>query len=539
MIQRDTGQFDHRTEAVKSLAVGLATLVVVSLPMRTPVGITGGKVVESTRSVRVSKATPTGGVPTRRSVPPVARRPAITSAWRDITTPGHPMAPVTVTATGYPIPTLRCSALPPGIRFTDTRNGTGTLAGTPEPSATGQYRVVITASNESGIARQTFDLAIMRVKSRRSLVLLAGQSNAAGWESYATDPTSGVDYLAAPYSNEADLSSTISWMPSNGYPAANGGGPTGQVPLDTPQELFNSSGGSAAIFGPEIGWARQTYANTGQALSVVKAAFAGASLAEDWNPTIRSGDYANMIAKISSTMSADAGAGQLDTIAGIAWYQGERDAQHLGMAAHYRSNLIALIAALRPELPMDPTVAIVLVKESLRARIALIDRSGACATTAICTALTAGDTKVRAADDWAAAHLSHVIEVDTFGLPRTPDIGLHLTNTSELAIGCTIANAIARASISSPPQPEACQNTQPAVARRSSASATSPLVGQATARSSPVQARVSGASGARCRYSSRPPDCRLHSRKTSTLAPSSRSRSSLTESRRTRDRRSI
>ena len=275
------------------------------------------------------------------------------------------MAPVTITATGYPVPTLLSSALPPGIRFTDNRNGTGTLAGTPEPSATGQHRVVITASNKSGIARQTFDLAIMRVKSRRSLVLLAGQSNAGGWESYATDPTSGIDYLAAPYSNEADLSSTLSWMPSDGLPAATGGGPTGQVPLDTPQELFNSSGGSNAIFGPEIGWARQTYANTGQALSVVKAAFAGASLAEDWNPTIRSGDYANMIAKISSTMSADAGAGQLDTIAGIAWYQGERDAQHLGMAAHYRSNLIALIAALRSDLPMDPTVAIVLVKESL------------------------------------------------------------------------------------------------------------------------------------------------------------------------------
>ena len=92
---------------------------------------------------------------------------------------------------------------------------------------------------------------------------------------------------------------------------------------------------------------------------------------------------------------------------------------------------------------MDPSVPIVLVKESLRARIALIRRTGACATTTICTALSEGDTEVRAADDWAAAHLSHVVEVDTVGLKRSVDNGLHVTNTSELTIGGDIADAIA------------------------------------------------------------------------------------------------
>ena len=81
-----------------------------------------------------------------------------------------------------------------------------------------------------------------RVVSHRALVLLAGQSNATGWESYAIDPTTHVNYLAPPYANAADARSTISWMPWTGYPRATGGGATGQVPLDTPQLATETDG---------------------------------------------------------------------------------------------------------------------------------------------------------------------------------------------------------------------------------------------------------------------------------------------------------
>ena len=38
------------------------------------------------------------------------------------------------------------------------------------------------------------------------------------------------------------------------------------------------------IFGPEIGWARQEFADTGQPISIVKATLGGSSLAVNWNP---------------------------------------------------------------------------------------------------------------------------------------------------------------------------------------------------------------------------------------------------------------
>lgn len=371
--------------------------------------------------------------------------PIITSAWRDVVTPGQPMKPFTVTDTGYPVPTLQASGLPPGVHFTDNGNRSGIIVGIPESAAAGSYLVMIVATNQAGTARQAFELTVMNVKSRRTLLLVAGQSNAVGFQSYATDPMTGVDYFAPPYSNGADVSSTISWMPSSKVAPAGGGGATGQVPLDTPQLLSDARGGRVRIFGPEIGWARQIYSDTGQGVSVVKAAFAGTNLAVGWNPKTPGGIYSRMIAKVISTMSADARAGQLDTIGGVAWAQGERDALRPALAAEYTSNLKAFIAALRSDLPMAPTTPIVLVKESLEESIALNERNGKCDATRVCAVFATGDAEVRAADDWAATHLPNVLVVDTLGRPRVADLAIHLTNTSELAVGRDIGIAIRRA----------------------------------------------------------------------------------------------
>jgi hypothetical protein len=355
------------------------------------------------------------------------------------------MTPFVVTDTGYPLPKLTVTGLPTGVRFTDNENRTGTIAGTPRMSAT--YLVRITAANPRGATHQTMNLMVSRVVTHRTLVVLAGQSNATGAGSWAVDPTTGINYFAPPYTNGADAASTISWAPSFGIPPPKGGGMTGQVPLDSPQLLgdSNTPPNYMQFFGPEIGWARQIYADTGQAVSVIKVAIAGTSLAVDWNPSTRLGYFSQMVATVTSTMSADAQAGQLDTIGGIAWFQGEADAQVLTQAADYESNLKAFISALRSDLPTAPSTPVVLVKESLAAYIAESQRLGQCGTTKHCSALSMGDTEVRGADDWAAANLANVLEVDSLGLPRefdAPSFDVHLANTGELTVGDEINNAI-------------------------------------------------------------------------------------------------
>jgi len=270
----------------------------------------------------------------------------------------------------------------------------------------------------------------------RTLVVLAGQSNAMGAQSFAVDPTTGTDYLIAPYVNGADATSTVSWMPWGVDPA-----PvhtrSGQVPLDSPQLL---TGSGLQIFGPEIGWARAIYADTGESVSIVKAAYPNTSLQGDWLPSIADGNFSQMVTKILSTMAADAHHGQLDTIGAIAWYQGEADATDPKMAADYQTNLTTFIQALRSDLPAEETTPIVLVKESLASLLGTWQSAGSCGTTVDCAAIAVGDGEVRAADDWAAANLAHVVDVDTLGLARFEGL-IHLTDDSELVVGQEIAAA--------------------------------------------------------------------------------------------------
>jgi len=230
----------------------------------------------------------------------------------------------------------------------------------------------------------------------------------------------------------------MSWMPWLVNPETKGNKLTGQGSLDAPQIETGTDGNPVQIFGPEVGWARQIYSDTGQPVSVVKAAFPNTSLANDWVPNKPGGVFSQAITKVDTTMADDAKKGQLDTIGAVAWYQGESDAGDPTMAADYQANLTAFISALRTQLPADPTTPIVLVKESTATVVAFWQALGWCGTTEDCTAATAQDAEVRAADDWAGANLPHVLTVDSLGLPRFDGL-IHLTNTSELTIGQDIA----------------------------------------------------------------------------------------------------
>ncbi len=83
--------------------------------------------------------------------------------------------PFTVTATGFPIPTLtETGALPTGVTFTDNGNRTATLAGTPAAGTANAYTLTITASNGVGTnATQTFTLTVTQAPAITSADITA------------------------------------------------------------------------------------------------------------------------------------------------------------------------------------------------------------------------------------------------------------------------------------------------------------------------------------------------------------------------------
>jgi alpha-tubulin suppressor-like RCC1 family protein len=66
-----------------------------------------------------------------------------------------------VTTSGSPAPTITKSGrLPAGVRFTEGKHGTATIAGTPKSGTAGTYPVTLTARNTGGTTTQSFTLTV-------------------------------------------------------------------------------------------------------------------------------------------------------------------------------------------------------------------------------------------------------------------------------------------------------------------------------------------------------------------------------------------
>jgi hypothetical protein len=90
----------------------------------------------------------------------VTKSPAVDKIPPTTATIGTPLN-LTITAPGYPTPALTESRpLPTGLTFTDNRNGTATLSGTPAIGSRGTYPITVTATNAPGTASTTFKLKI-------------------------------------------------------------------------------------------------------------------------------------------------------------------------------------------------------------------------------------------------------------------------------------------------------------------------------------------------------------------------------------------
>ena len=104
----------------------------------------------------------------------VGQAPAFTSANTATGTVGSSFS-FTAKAGGYPAPSWGDSNLPPGVTFTDNKDGTATLSGT--PTTAGTYAVPLIATNGYGSVQQTLTITIAQppaITSGNSATFTAG-----------------------------------------------------------------------------------------------------------------------------------------------------------------------------------------------------------------------------------------------------------------------------------------------------------------------------------------------------------------------------
>ena len=378
-------------QITSALALGLGTLVAA--------GPAGATVAPTTPARIIAKATATG----------------IALHWSR--SPGRP--------------TYTVSSSPPGKGCTTTA-----VTCTIPVDDTTPWTFSVTASD--GRTTTTPSASTTPVRTRRILIV-AGASNAAGFESYAVDPTTKVNFFAPPFTSPTDRSSTMVWLPWLTDPAPK----VVPMPLRTPQRIVATTPvtGGRQIFGPELGLARQLFADTGEAVTVVKVSVP-ANLYNFWKGGSRPNDAVTHTVELTSqVMTYEASKGRLPVISGVFWVQGESDTDSLLWAEAYQRRLTELIASLHAELPMSPSTPFVIAKVFTAPWWQVVAGAGVCpAGGSDCSEQLAADATVRAAEDAVAAADPTVATVDTIDLPRT-GVMLHYANVAELAVGQRMALA--------------------------------------------------------------------------------------------------
>lgn len=258
-------------------------------------------------------------------------------------------------------------------------------------------------------------------RERLDLLVVAGQSNALGYQSYVTDPVTHQDVFTGAGSSPADHKVLLMWTESQ-VPSS-GATP---VPLDTPQVI---SGAPSPIFGPEVGLARYLYKAGRHHLLVVKVAFSGSSLAKDWRPT--SPDFRALVHGVAAARTWAKGHGLAPTVSGVYWMQGETDALSAATAAAYHSNLRAFLRHVRTDLRLQRATPIVIGQIDLSQYISFEQSLGLCAPTT-CSEERTWNHEVMEAQAHSVSWRTFLAK--TSRLPRY-EYFLHLSDVGELDLG--------------------------------------------------------------------------------------------------------
>ena len=198
----------------------------------------------------------------------INQAPAITSGAAATFSVGA-SSPFNISSTGYPVPTLTVTgALPAGVSFNASSNGTAVLTGAPASGTAGTYPLTITASNGVGTAAtQSFVLTVNTAPAFTSVAtatFLVGQAGTFTVTTVGTPlPTlsrTGTLPAGVTFTANANGTATIAGTPAGGsagiYPltitATNGQGtPAVQnflldvgVPADAFNDTFNGAVGN-------------------------------------------------------------------------------------------------------------------------------------------------------------------------------------------------------------------------------------------------------------------------------------------------------
>ena len=284
--------------------------------------------------------------------------------------------------------------------------------------------------------RLTLGLALLlhglAAAETRDLILVAGQSNAVGYDAYAeelpADPKDAATMfwwrVGDPPPDEFDGTSARQWTTLQYQPRTPA--MEGEAAKKTGRQYGNFNRKTKGGFGPEIGMVRTLATKESRPLAVIKTAFSGTSVAADWNVGRPGQADACYRAMINEAKAAIADAKTKDVTLrprAFVWVQGESDANAKDAPA-YVANLTAMLKALRSELEVPDLILLLGVN------------------TRFGNGKNAFMPKVVEAQQAVAAALPRARYVDTAGAETLPPSHTHFTAKGTLEIGRRYAEAL-------------------------------------------------------------------------------------------------
>lgn len=271
-----------------------------------------------------------------------------------------------------------------------------------------------------------------------SVLIVAGQSNAAGAESLVVDPQNNIDVFGAQTVQPAD--SQVQMRFDNGW--NNSDSRINPVPLSTLQADPNQP----ATFGPEVGLSRRLYELGRRRIVILKVTVASTPLASDpnnsfdWNINSTNEGYQRLKDRASTLFSDIESQGATYSVDGFYWVQGEDDAHNTNFANQYEQNLRDFIDAARTDLGMAPNAPFVIGQTDVsEANEVVYGGSDPNCQTQPCIDAEANNSTVREAQAAVASDTPNVEIVDTAPMPRT-GLKIHLSNVGQLELGTQFAN---------------------------------------------------------------------------------------------------
>jgi len=266
----------------------------------------------------------------------------------------------------------------------------------------------------------------------RGLILVAGQSNAVGFDAYASQlPSDPADAKVLfwwrcgdppPDEHDSTGAEWTSLRPQpQGKPLSKKSAAAATPPHPDAARQYGNFSRAEGGFGPEIGFARTLVGRESSPLSILKVAFSGTSVAKDWNPA--GACYRALVAELKSARDAAEIQGLTLRPRALVWVQGEGDA-NAEAAPRYQAALGAMLTKLRADLDAPDLVLLLGVNTRL------------------------GDGKnphmpaIIAAQEALAETMPRCAYVDTAGAETLPPSHTHFTAAGTIEIGKRYAAAL-------------------------------------------------------------------------------------------------